>query len=179
MNIILIGFKSCGKSTVGQTLAEHLTMGFVDTDTILEQCHADCEQEYLPCREIYRRYGKSYFRSLEKQVIDQLGRLDNHVVAIGGGTFIHSPITPEIQDNSRIFYLEVTPAILAARIKAGGVPTFFKGDDFEQEFRRLFCQREPIYRDIADYTINVSTLDVQSAIIQIVEHLGWEGHPIP
>lgn len=171
MNIVLTGFKSCGKSTIGRTLAKHLSMDFVDSDTLLEQCHADNKQEHLPCREIYRQYGKSYFRNLEKQVIARLGLLDNHVVAVGGGTFVNNPITPEILENSRVFYLEVNPAILAARIQAGGVPTFFTGGNFDREFQKLLCQREPIYRDIADYTINVSNLDVQSAVAQIVKQL--------
>ncbi len=171
MNIVLIGFKSCGKSTIGRTLAKHLSMDFVDSDMLLVQYHADNKQEHLPYREIYRQYGKAYFRNLEKQVITWLGRLDNHVVAVGGGTFVNNPITSEILENSKVFYLEVNPEILATRIQAGGVPTFFTGGNFDQEFQKLFCQREPIYRGIADYTINVSNLDVQGAVAQIAKHV--------
>ena len=37
MNIILIGFKNCGKTTIGKMLASTLNYKFVDTDILLEK----------------------------------------------------------------------------------------------------------------------------------------------
>ena len=171
MNIILIGFKSCGKSTIGQALAEYLTMSFIDTDTLLEERHAKSKGEHLSFREIYKQYGKLYFRTLEKQITDHLGQIDKYVIAAGGGTFINYPITPQIQQNSKLFYLEASPTVLIPRIKTGGLPAFFRTDDFEQEFNRLFNQREPIYESIADYTIEISNLDIQNVVHRVIKYL--------
>jgi len=171
MNIILIGFKSCGKSTIGQALAEHLGLAFADTDALLEARHAALQGEHLAFRAIYQQYGKAYFRGLERDVLGQLGDLREHVIAAGGGTFIHHSLPPAVRQTGMIVYLAVRPAVLMARIRAGGVPSFFSGDNFEQEFADLYQQREPVYRELADLTLEVSDLAVSETVYRIAEQL--------
>lgn len=168
MNIILIGFKSCGKSTIGRALARQLARTFVDTDTLLESLHTQVTQEQLSCREICRQYGEPYFRTLEQQLIPQLRCYDQAVIAVGGGTFLNHAIPPDIRGNATLFYLDATPDLLLARIRAGGVPSFFNTGDVEQAFHELLQTRAPIYRALADYTIPVRTTDPQEAINQIL-----------
>jgi shikimate kinase len=168
MNIILIGFKSCGKSTIGRALARQLARTFVDTDTLIEDLHTQTAQEQLSCREICRQYGEPYFRTLEQQMIPQLRRYDQAVIAVGGGTFVNHPIPPDIRGNATVFYLDTAPDLLLTRIRDGGVPSFFNTDDVEQAFNALLQVRTPIYRVLADYTIPVRTADPQEAINQIL-----------
>ena len=52
MNIILIGFKGCGKTLIGKTLAAKLKRGFYDTDSIIESVYAEETKSYLSFREI-------------------------------------------------------------------------------------------------------------------------------
>ncbi len=172
MNIILIGFKSCGKSTIGRALAKNLQRSFADSDTLLEARHAKTKNENLCFREIYKKYGKLYFRELEQQVINQLGQLDNHIIATGGGTFISHPLSPNIQQNGKIVYLEVDPNMLLERIKAGGIPAYFKGPDLKQDFQEHFNQRVPIYKQLANYIINVSHCTPAQAAEQIKHNIG-------
>ncbi|MBI3236336.1 MAG: hypothetical protein HYZ48_01300 [Chlamydiales bacterium] len=40
MNTILIGFKSCGKTYFGKKLAEHLSLPFIETDSLIEKEYA-------------------------------------------------------------------------------------------------------------------------------------------
>ncbi len=172
MNIILIGFKSCGKSSDGQALAKRLAMSFVDTDSLIEQQHATAKNEPLTFREIFKQYGQVYFRALEQQVIAQLGQLDNYVIAVGGGTFINHPIPLEVRHQAKIVYLTVEPEILWQRIQAGGLPAFFKESDPRQEFYQLFSQRDPIYQQLADVTVEVSYCNVEEAIEKIQQAVG-------
>lgn len=153
MNVMLIGFKSCGKSTVGAALAERMGWAFVDTDTLIEQRHAAQSGEALSFRAIYREHGRDYFLDLERQVVADLERCDNYVIAAGGGTVINHALPAGLRRNATLIYLEVAPEALIARIREGGTPAFFTGEDFEAEFRRTFAARHPIYRDLADYVI--------------------------
>lgn len=177
MNIILIGFKSCGKSTIGRELARRLARAFVDTDTLLENLHTQATQEHLSCRAICRQYGEPYFRTLEQQMIPQLRRYDHAVIAVGGGTFINHPIPLAIRANATIFYLDTAPALLLARIQTGGVPSFFKPGDVEQAFQQLLQTRDPIYRALADYTIPIRTDDPQEAIHRILTYVSSSDAP--
>ncbi len=172
MNIILIGFKSCGKSSDGRALAEQLNLAFVDTDSLIEQRHAATKQEILTFREIFKQYGAPYFRDLEQQAIAQLGQLDNYVIAVGGGTFINHPVPLEVRQQATIVYLFVKPEILWQRIQTGGIPAFFKEENPQQEFERFFKERNPIYQQLANFTVEVSHCDITQAVEKIRQAIG-------
>ena len=46
-NIILIGMKACGKSTVGKLLAKKLEMQFIELDQEIEKTHLADKNERL------------------------------------------------------------------------------------------------------------------------------------
>ena len=63
MNIILIGMKACGKSTVGKLLAQKLGIKFVELDQEIEKVHFMDKNEKLSFREIFRKHGPLIFVS--------------------------------------------------------------------------------------------------------------------
>lgn len=85
MNIVLIGLKSCGKTSVGRALAAKLGKFFIDTDELIMERHGNRRQSI---REICLQNGENYFRNLEKEVIATLAALDDAVVATGGGAVL-------------------------------------------------------------------------------------------
>lgn len=170
MNLILIGFKSCGKSTVGLAVAERLGLTFVDTDTLVERKHATLTGESLPFRELFRLRGRAYFTELEQQILAEIAHLDHHVIATGGGTVIHGPIPAATRQQSTVVYLAAQPNVLWPRIKQGGIPTFFKTAHPQHEFYELFKQRAPIYQALADYIVDVSHQDVAQSVEKIIRH---------
>ncbi|HBH46939.1 MAG TPA: hypothetical protein DDX47_06290, partial [Candidatus Jacksonbacteria bacterium] len=82
MNIILTGYRATGKTTIGRALAKVLQKEFIDTDDIIES------QEGRKIRDIFERDGWQYFRRIERQVVRRLAKLDNKIIAVGGGTFM-------------------------------------------------------------------------------------------
>lgn len=173
MNIILIGFKSSGKTTNGKILAEQLNRAFVDTDHLIEQRHTMLTQEVLPFREIFRHYGQDYFLELEAHVLTDLPHLENHIIAVGGGTFINHAVSEAVRETAHLVYLYVKPQILWKRIEAGGIPAFFKTDKPQSEFYDLFEKRSPIYRQVADYTVEVNHASSAVAANKILQTLNW------
>ena len=80
MNIFLIGFMGCGKSSLGKRLARRLNYRFVDLDEEIER------QTGRSIAEIFSRDGENYFRQLEANILRQIEWSMPTVVATGGGT---------------------------------------------------------------------------------------------
>src|SRR3989337_583465 len=64
-NIILMGMKGCGKSTVGRLLAKKLNTDFLDSDKVMEKLHAQKKKTVMSVRDIFKKYGQHYFESLD------------------------------------------------------------------------------------------------------------------
>lgn len=81
MNIVLLGYMGCGKSTIGRRLAERLKLRFFDLDELIEA------QEGQQISELFASKGELYFRKTEAEVLRSfIAENDNFVLALGGGT---------------------------------------------------------------------------------------------
>jgi shikimate kinase len=80
MLIFIIGFMGCGKSYLGKIWAAENNLHFCDVDTIIEQ------EEGQSIAAIFQTNGEDYFRQKEKEVLQKMGKLQNTIVACGGGT---------------------------------------------------------------------------------------------
>ena len=78
-NLALTGFMGVGKSTVGRHLADYLSFQFKDTDEIIE------ERNKSTISEIFDSRGESYFRALEKKLIEEMLGWNQCVISTGGG----------------------------------------------------------------------------------------------
>ena len=78
-NIILIGMPGCGKSALGQLLADQTGRKFVDADQAIEK------KTHLTIPEIFRAGGETGFRKIETEVLSELGMQSGLVIATGGG----------------------------------------------------------------------------------------------
>lgn len=79
--IFLCGFMGCGKSTVGQILADRLGCKCVDLDAYIE------EKEGMTIPEIFEKKGEPHFRELETKALEEFADIGG-VVATGGGTLL-------------------------------------------------------------------------------------------
>ena len=66
MNVILIGYRATGKSTVGKRLSFTLNIPYIDTDLLVE------ENTKMPIKEIVELHGWDFFRSKEKEAVQKL-----------------------------------------------------------------------------------------------------------
>lgn len=78
--VFLIGFMGCGKTTLGSALAEATGREFVDLDHCIE-AHCGCS-----VTEIFAERGEAGFRELESAMLSRVARMENVIVACGGGT---------------------------------------------------------------------------------------------
>ena len=168
-NIIIIGFKTCGKSTVGKAVAERAGLEFVDSDQALEEQHKRKTGQAESFREIYRKMGKEYFRNLEREVLNDIVKDREGVIALGGGSLTEAPDPEGLLKGSFCVYLSVEPETLFSRIMSGGMPAFFNREDPKVAFRELYEQRLPHYRRLADIMVDNTDRSVDAVVDEILE----------
>ena len=149
MNVVLIGFKGCGKSTIGPLLAEKMRFSFHDLDHLIEQRHFEETRERLGFREVFRSRGEESFRAMENHLLsEQLGQ-PNLVLALGGGT----PMVPGVDSLLAphcVIYLRVPENDIVERVRADGWPAYIENEaDPEEALRLLFKKRVPRYEELA------------------------------
>ena len=110
MNIILIGFRGTGKTTIGKMLAQRLGKEFVDADEYLEQ------KEGKTVKDIFAEGGEKLFREIETQIIAELCLLDNRVVATGGGAILREENVKTLKKSGIIILLEADVDTIYKRI---------------------------------------------------------------
>ena len=99
-NIVLIGMPGSGKSTIGRFLAEQLGRTFVDTDEEI------VKKEQKPIPQIFDEVGEKGFRKIEAEVILDLARMQNAVIATGGGAVLHSTNIELLKENGRVYFID-------------------------------------------------------------------------
>lgn len=138
-NIILVGMPGCGKSTVGQLLAQQVGKQFVDADTEIIKA----AERSIP--EIFQREGEDGFRKWETGVLEQLGQRSGLVIATGGGCVTREENYPLLHQNGTIVWLKRNISILPT----DGRPLSQAG-----QLEQMYAVRKPLYARFADRIIS-------------------------
>jgi shikimate kinase/3-dehydroquinate synthase len=130
-----------GKTTVGEEVARRLGRYFYDTDREIEEFNG-------PIPEIFERDGEEYFRDTEASELHGLLNLEDRlVIALGGGAVETEAVRERLKDAFTV-WLQVDPAAAWGRSKDTARPLART----EDEFRRLYERRQPLYEEVADAT---------------------------
>jgi 3-phosphoshikimate 1-carboxyvinyltransferase len=153
LHIVLVGFKNTGKSVVGKLLSEKLNRPFIDLDDIIIEEEMKASGTKKTCREIMEEQGEAEFRKLESLALSKIMSSEKPlVVAVGGGV-------PMLQENREVLaqhyvvHISAVKSIVFERIMAGGKPAFFPAGDLSENFEKLWNEREPVFKSLANLTI--------------------------
>jgi shikimate kinase len=162
MNIVLIGYRGTGKSSVGRQLAMRLGRELVSTDAEIVKR----EQRTIP--EIVAREGWEYFRDLESDVCKELGLRDQIVIDTGGGAILRAQNVDVLKKHGTMFWLTASVETITKRIGDDNQrPSLTGTKSFVDEIQDVLRERTPKYQTAADHII---TTDDRS-IHQLVEML--------
>jgi shikimate kinase len=110
MNIYLIGYMGCGKSTLGHQLADKLGLTFIDLDKFIE------ERNYKTIPQLFSELGEEGFRMRERKALEEVSEFVDVVVATGGGA-------PCFFDNMELMlrtgitiFLDIETSVLTERL---------------------------------------------------------------
>jgi len=166
MNIVLIGFRGTGKSTVGRLLAKRLERYFIDSDKYIE------DSTGKTIKSIFEEDGEEGFRQIEADTITELSKADNKVISAGGGVVLREENVNNLKDNGFLILLEATPEIIHNRIAQDKNTTQQRPSLTDKEpldeIKHLIEQREHAYKNAADYTINTSYVSCEDIVNEII-----------
>jgi shikimate kinase len=175
--LTLVGYRACGKSTVGRLLAARLGCPFVDADVDLERRLGQ------PIAEFFATRGEPAFRDAESTALAEiLGKSGPLVLATGGGCVLRAENRGIIRANGgTVVYLHAPVAVLQERLRrdAGGRPSL-SGATVADEVPRLMALREPLYREVADAVVAADRppAAVVAALAAIVDNPGQKPPPV-
>ncbi len=166
MNIILIGYRGSGKSTVGIRLAARLKMRFVDIDDLIE------ERQEVPISDIVKFQGWGHFRNLEASIIKEISNGDHLIIAPGGGAVLDTDNLKALKKNGFIIWLKADKQTLLKRLNQDSgtntrrPPLTSKGTS--EELKEVLSLREPIYERVSEIQIDTSMRDVETVVENIL-----------
>lgn len=179
MNLILYGFKSCGKTTLGQRVAKLMNCAFYDTDNLVESLHQLKTGQCISAREIFTNEGELYFRELERQVLFLIANVENSIIAIGGGLILDPFNRGLLEKIGKLVYLKVKKEIIKKRIFTkphySNLPGFLDVSHPEESFEQIFQKRSAIYEQIVAYTLIIEDQKGDGRILSELESL-WLKH---
>ena len=152
MNIVLIGYRCSGKTTVGKLLARELKREFLDTDRLIE------EKTDLPIHLYVSRKGWRDFRAVEKEVVSHVASGDDLVIATGGGVVIDRENVRNLKKNGWVVWLDTGVPVIRERMKkakkSGEFRPTLSGADPLKEIDRILHERTPVYESTNDYRVD-------------------------
>ncbi|MDD4984436.1 MAG: shikimate kinase [Dehalococcoidales bacterium] len=161
-NIALIGFMGTGKTTVGKTLAEKLGKEFFELDVLIEKKAG----KTIPA--IFKEDGEISFRELEIEVVKEVSRQRNAVIACGGGVILNKINIDRLRKEAVMVYLTASPRVILRRIsKDTDERPLLAVANPALTIKELLRFRRPFYEQAADVTVNTSRLDIDSVVRQI------------
>lgn len=169
MNLVLIGYRAAGKTTVGRRLSASLRKVFVDTDEVIEERHG------THIGEIVEFYGWDYFRALERRVILEISKHDDLVIAAGGGAVLDLGNVKDLGRNGFIIWLKADIQVLLERMAkdrrtATGRPSL-TGKGALEELKEVLAQREGFYEKVSEVQVDTSALQVEGVVEAVLSIL--------
>jgi shikimate kinase len=165
-NVYLIGPMGSGKTAVGRRLAVLLGKEFFDSDAEIEK------RTGVDIRYIFEREGEPKFRARERDVIADLAKLDDVVVATGGGVVLDPANRERLATTGTVVYLETDLDTLVRRTRNTKVRPLLATDDPRAVFERLMETRRPLYEQLADLRIETTGRQVRAVAADVVQRLG-------
>jgi shikimate kinase len=159
MNIVLIGYRGTGKSTVGRLLAARLGRELVSTDAEI------VKRAKRTVPEIVAQEGWEYFRNLESDICRELASRDRLVIDTGGGSILRTQNVEALKKNGTVFWLTASVETIAKRIGGNNQrPSLTGTKSFVDEIQEVLRERTPKYQAAADHRIETDDRSINQLI---------------
>jgi shikimate kinase len=159
--VVLLGYMTSGKSTVGAAVARRLEWGFLDFDVEIER------REGATIPDVVEENGPERLRELEAALTGEVAGA-RHLVLAPGGAWITRPELLELLGAGTLaVWLRVSPEETARRLRADTIDRPFRDlDDPVPAIARMIAEREPLYR-LADLSIPTDGRSTESIAYEI------------
>lgn len=169
MNIYLTGFRCTGKTCVGKSLAQALGWSFIDADLELVDRYG------MTIAEIVSKEGWSSFREKEKAVLKEIGALDKHIIATGGGVILDIENVKLMKNSGTIIWLKATPETIKERIlqdqNTEELRPSLTSKGLVEEIEETLSDRKPLYESAMDFSVDTDNRSIDDICGRIIRKL--------
>ena len=142
-NIFLVGMMGAGKTTVGRLLANFLEKKFHDSDREIQK------RTGVSIPLIFEIEGETGFRKRETEMLSELVKTGNIVLATGGGAVLSAENREMLKRSGTVIYLRATIDDLWRRTRHDKNRPLLQTQDPRTKLTELYAQRDPLYRETA------------------------------
>ena len=162
-NVVLVGFRGCGKTTFGRKLAQVSGQPFADLDEQIEFFLGESIYDFVD------KHGWQEFRAVEQKVTHDFCRNYSGILATGGGTLENSKNLQNLKKSGKFVFLN--PDFQSEKqylLKDGTRPRLNTEISHEEEIDLAWNQRKDIYSAIADVEV---APDMEASVDQEIKKI--------
>ena len=163
--IFLVGFMGTGKTVVGKNLAKKLKMKFIDVDVKIENKTGKTVDR------IFKEDGEKRFRKYETEVLKELVKNNNIVVATGGGIALSLFNRRLMKKKGIVIGLSASASEILKRVRKETHRPLLEGHDKFNRIKELFKKRKKYYNEVSDCIIDTDNLSVKKITSSILNSL--------
>lgn len=146
-NVFLVGMMGAGKTTIGKFLANFLNKTFFDSDREIQK------RTGVTIPLIFEIEGEPGFRKRETEMLLELVKTKNIVLATGGGAVLSAENREILMRNGTVIYLRATVDDLWRRTRQDKNRPLLQTPDPRRKLTELYAQRDPLYRETAHIVV--------------------------
>ena len=161
-----------GKTSVGRELSSQLNYQFIDTDALIEK------KAGMPISLIFKKKGEEYFRNLEQATVEEVSKINNVVIATGGGVIKNKKNVENLGKRGILVWLKADPEIILRRVMLeGGKRPLLDVAEPLNEINKLLDERLDLYKQV-DMSIDTNYITPQESAHEIMEQLGLDSQHV-
>jgi XRE family transcriptional regulator, aerobic/anaerobic benzoate catabolism transcriptional regulator len=160
--IALIGLRGAGKTTLGQMLAEHLDLPFIELSREIEILAGS------PVSEIQAMFGVNGYRRYERRALDHvIQTYPNAVIATPGGLVADPGSFNQLLQHCTTIWLKADPADHMNRVTAqGDLRPIAASQEAMEDLKAILAGRSAFYAK-AEYSLNTSGQSLEQAFAHL------------
>lgn len=173
VRVVLLGYMTAGKSTVGAALARRLEWRYLDFDVEIEH------RAGRTVRELIAAEGEEHFRGLEAALTGEVAETTHVVIAPGGGWITRPEMLDELGPHTLSVWLRISPDEVVRRLREDTIERPFRDHpDPRGMVAEMLREREALYR-LADLGIPVDARTPEEIAFEIEQVVrGRAQHPV-
>ena len=163
INIMLIGFMGTGKSTIARKIKETLNIEQIEMDALIAKGAG------MSIPDIFEKYGETYFRDLETEMLRKFQDAKPVVVSCGGGAVLRDENIEIMKGQGKIVLLTATPETVFERVRYSTDRPVLNGNMDVEYIKELMEKRRARYEMAADIVITTDGKTADEICQEILE----------
>jgi shikimate kinase len=164
VNLVLVGYRGTGKSSIARALGSALGRAVVSVDVEIVTMAG------MAIPDVVAKNGWSHFRDLEEQICKEVGARDGVVIDCGGGVVEREANFEALRANGVVFWLKASVPTIVRRIhRSADRPSLTGTKSFTEEAEEVLARRAPLYARLAHVEIDTDGRAVRDIASDVAE----------